>query len=105
MRKTIKTYTAEIYMAGDYNLAQQVCREYCMRGLCVTIHPCEYIYKGGQETGFVVGLRRYPKFPTDEQYICDCAEALGYLLKQRLCQESYMLVTPETTTWVTDRGE
>jgi len=90
-------------MAGDYAQAQQVCREYCMKGLCVTIHPCEYIYKGGQETGFVVGLRRYPKFPTDAHYIHEQAESLGNMLKDRLCQDSYMLVTPEITTWVTDR--
>ena len=103
MQKTIPTHTAEIYMAGDYTQAQQVCREYCMSGLCVTIHPCEYIYKGGQETGFVVGLRCYPRFPADKIYIHQHAEALGNMLRKRLCQDSYMLVEPNLTTWVTDR--
>jgi len=103
MQYSDNTYVVEIFMAGDYIQAQQVCREFCMRGLCVTIHSCEYIYTGGQETGFVVGLRNYPRFPSTPDALFQTAKELANLLRTRLFQESSMIVSPTHTLWETTR--
>lgn len=61
----VPTLQFSIYMAGDVAQAKQVCREHCFFvGLCVTVEPVDYIYTGGEEAGFRVGLINYPRFPT-----------------------------------------
>ena len=103
MEKLDHTYTVEIFMAGDYAMAQQACREFCQRGFCVTIHQCEYIYTGGQETGFVIGIRNYPRYPSTPEALLLSAKELASTLRARLCQESSMLVAPDCTLWETTR--
>jgi hypothetical protein len=39
---TAPTFTAGIYVAGDLNMAREVCRRHCMAGLCVTVEPVEF---------------------------------------------------------------
>ena len=47
------TIRFDIYMAGDLAQAKQVCREYCFEvGMCVHVEPVDFIYTGGEETGF-----------------------------------------------------
>lgn len=100
----VKTYTAIIFIAGDYLQAKQVCREFCRRGLCVTIEPTCYIYTGGEESGVRVGLINYPRFPSDEATIIKTALELAELLRQKLCQQSYSIVTPTKTIWESSRA-
>jgi hypothetical protein len=103
--KAIKTFTATIYMAGDIDVAKQVCREACrMKGLCVTVTPTDYIYTGGQEAGFAIGLVNYPKFPVPERDLVGRATALAEFIRDRCCQDSYMIVTPSETLWFTTRS-
>lgn len=98
------TVRVDIYMAGDIEQAKQVCREYCFDvGLCVHVEPVSYIYTGGEEAGFKVGLINYPRFPTVESEVLDKASALADLLMRRLCQHSYSIVGPENTVWVSRR--
>ncbi|MGN8022889.1 hypothetical protein ACTJJ7_19475 [Phyllobacterium sp. 22229] len=105
----IQTITApsirfEIFMAGDIAQAKQVCREHCFEvGLCVTIEPVDYIYTGGEESGFRVGLINYPRFPTDHDGLLTKATALADRLMHRLCQHSYSIVGPNETTWYSRR--
>lgn len=102
--KTVTTFWAEIYMAGDINQAKQACREEAIReGLCITIEPTDFIYTGGEEVGFVVGLINYPRFPKTNQQTFARAELLAKLLIERLCQHSALIMTPEKTTWLTKR--
>jgi hypothetical protein len=100
---TSPTYEATIYMAGDYPQAQQVCREYVRCGLCVTISQCEYIYKGGQESGFRIGLLQYPRFPVKESLILERARELSDMLIDRLCQMSALIVTGDKTVFITKK--
>jgi ferredoxin len=70
--KIAKTYYAKIYvgMREQYsddihkiNEAYELCQDYCNKiGLCVTVTPTKFIYKNGNEDGFIVGLINYPKF-------------------------------------------
>lgn len=104
--KSIKTYTVTIYMAGDLATAKQVCREACtMKGLCVHVYPMDYIYTGGEEAGFAVGLVNYPKFPVPDRDLFGRAAALAEMIRQRCCQDSYMLVAPDKTFWFSTRSE
>lgn len=100
------TFFAHIYLAGDIEIAKQVCREECFReGLCVTVAPCDYIYTGGQEAGYVVGLVNYPRFPKTPEEITARARALAVLLMERGYQHSCMVMLPGTTEWLSRREQ
>lgn len=102
--KMVPTFWARIYMAGDIATAMQVCREECWReGLCVTVRPCEYIYTGGQESGFEVGLINYPRFPATPKDLMHRATLLAHRLVERCCQDSYLIMTPDETIWESRR--
>ena len=97
---------AKIYIAGPLAVAEQVCREECMReGLCVTIEPTKFIYTGGEETGCVIGFVNYPRFPSDQAAITKRASDLALLLIERLCQTSAMVMDPQQTVWFSRRSE
>ncbi len=98
--KNSQTYTVKIYMAGDIEQAKQVLRKDCLReGLCVTIHPRNYIYSGGEETGFVVELINYPRFDNYPDQIWNRAKLLAEQLREALFQHSYLLMDSKNTEW------
>jgi hypothetical protein len=94
----VETYYARIYIAGDLDQAKQVCREECAKeGLCVTVSPSSYIYTGGEESGIIVGLINYPRFPAQRTAVYKRAQQLGHCLLRRLCQRSFTIETPTET--------
>jgi len=93
------TYQVSIFIAGDLQQIKQVCREYCMTGLCVTVTPTDYIYTGGEESGAIIGLINYPRFDKVPVDINADALALGQALLKRCCQKSFSIMTPTTTTY------
>lgn len=101
--KCVATFTATIFLAGDLAQATQVCREFCMTGLCVTVEPVAYVYTGGEEAGVRVGLVNYPRFPADPVEIISKARTLADILRVRLCQHSWLIVTPSETIWNSTR--
>ena len=93
-------------MAGAIADAERVCREYCLEvGLCVSVTPTQYVYTGGQEAGFIVGLINYPRFPLLPGAIDERAVALGMRLMVALCQLSFTVEMPSTTRWYSRRQE
>jgi hypothetical protein len=103
-RIDVQTIRFEIFMAGDLAEAKQVCREVCFDvGLCVTIDPTTYIYTGGEEAGFRVGLINYPRFPTTRDELYHKASDLAEKLMLRLRQHSYSIVGDGKTFWVSRR--
>lgn len=104
IQKTEQTWWIKIYMSGPLAIAEQVCREVCLRdGLCVTVDPTKFIYTGGEEIGFVIGLLNYPRFPATRDELYGRAAALAAVLLERTCQQSVLIVTPETTEWISSR--
>lgn len=99
IERTQPTFTAIIYIAGDLAVARQICREFCMRGLCVTVEPTEFIYTGGAETGVRIGLVNYPRFPSEPADLLIEARQLADDLRQGLSQHSWLIVTPNETIW------
>lgn len=93
IRKTERTYTVQIYMAGSLQHAAQHIRRYVFDlGWCVTITPTTFIYTGGEEDGFVIGCLNYPRFPTPDIETYRRAKQLATELMDFLGQKSALLV-------------
>jgi hypothetical protein len=106
IEKNCKSYWVKIYLSGPIEQAKQILRENVLReGLCVTIDPTLFIYTGGEEFGFVVGLINYPRFPTNQENIWNRAEKLAMLLLEGTCQHSVLIMSPDHTKWITKRNE
>ena len=83
IRSEAPTHVIKIYIAGDRNLARQVLQKYVMKGLCVSISEEEYIYTMGNETGIVVNLINYPRFPkTHEEMLGEATELAEHLIEE-----------------------
>jgi hypothetical protein len=105
INRNCHSYWAKIYISGPIQVAEQVIREECLKGLCVTIEPTKFIYTGGEEQGYVVGLINYPRFPTTELEIETKATELGLKLLERTHQHSVLIMTQNITKWFTMRTE
>lgn len=99
-------------MSGPIEIAKQTVRKYCMdlntrnnTGLCATVETTTFIYTGGEENGFVIGLVNYPRFPTTATNL----DALALELTERLLDDTHqwsaMLVNPKATHWITRRPQ
>ncbi len=100
------TFYARIYMSGPIEIAKQALRQECLReGLCVTVEPTTFVYTGGEEAGFVVGLLDYPRFPSGKEKVLARARQVATLLLEATCQHSAMIQTPEQTIWWTTREQ
>lgn len=86
------THGARLWMAGDYEQAKQAIRMFCSKeGACFAITPMDYIYSGGEESGFVVNLINYPRFETDPKNLVTKIERLAVTLMDHLNQSSYTI--------------
>jgi hypothetical protein len=106
IERNCQTYQVTLYLSGPIEVAKQVIRADCMReGLCVTIEPTTFIYTGGEEVGYVVGLVNYPRFPSSAEKLIARGRDLMEKLLEATHQHSAMLVTPAGTTWVSKRPQ
>ena len=101
---TAQTLRFDIYMAGPIHKARETCQDYCDRtGFCVHIEKCDYIYTNGEETGFKVGIINYPRFPDTLLSLKNRAMDLASLLRERCGQDSFTIVGPTETIFVSFR--
>lgn len=104
--KNVPSFNVDIHMAGDINVAALVIQRYAAEtGLCVTLTPQSFTYTGGREEGFRVGFINYPRFPKAPDEIIARARDLASVLRVQLGQQSYSIVTPTETIWVSHRPE
>lgn len=103
--QAVHTSSVDVFMAGDIEHAKQVVRAFCYQSpCCVTVTPTTYIYRGGEEAGFVVGFRNYPRFPTTAESLKRLASELAGRLLDALSQDSAMVVEAGgVTEWTTRR--
>lgn len=106
----IKTVTdpieTKIFICGDLDVATQECLDYCTEvGLCVTVTPTMYVYRGGRQSGMIIGLINYPRFPSNRQGIWAHAMNLAVRLKYILKQGSFTVQNDKVSTFVSDRDE
>ena len=91
---------------GPIEDAKRIVRKDCLReGLCVTIEPTLFIYKGGEELGYVIGLINYPRFPSTNESIWNRAVDLAMKLLDETYQESILIMAPDKTQWFTKREQ
>ena len=102
---TCPTYWAKIYIAGPVPIIEQICREYVMKGGCVTVTPTNYIYTMGEESGVEIGMINYPRFPkgNPEVELFNQAVELGNNILEQCCQGSYTIMTPQDTYFFSRR--
>lgn len=101
MTKTVLTHQITIWMAGDLATAHRVCRDHCYaEGACFTITPSKFVYTGGEEDGFAIGLVNYPRFPTTAKELSSRAEKLAGKLLASCNQRTCLLVGTTETRWV-----
>lgn len=98
------TYKVEIFIAGDYNQAKLILQEWCLKGACVSIEKVDYIYTMGQESGMVVRIINYPRFPADKGAIKSEAIELGEHLIKKLHQGSCSVVADDETLFISRRA-
>lgn len=106
-----KTYWARIYVAvpqswctseqrilPDMDAADKICQDYVDGvGLCVTVTPTRFLYTRGCESGVIVGLINYPRFPSDPDKIRKRAIELATILKKELHQNRVTIEFPDET--------
>lgn len=105
MNNSSRSLPVRIFIAGDYDDARRICREYCQRGACVRVSRTSYIYTGGEEHGVEVAFINYPRFPSTEAEIMGQAMALAHMLLDGLFQQSCTIEGPTETIWISRRDE
>ncbi len=106
--KTINdaTHIVTLYLSGPIEVAKQTLRAECLReGLCVTVEPTTFIYTGGEEAGYRVGLLNYPRFPAEPADLEARAKTVALALLEATHQHSALIVTPMVTYWLTNRKD
>ncbi len=90
-------YWVKIYIAGDINTAKHVISSFVdSNGLCVTVDPTTYVYSGGRQEGYVVGLINYARFPADKMDIWATAVSLATFLMDSTYQDSCSIMNPKS---------
>lgn len=89
----VSTHQLTLWMAGDVATATKVVREYCYaEGACFTITPSKFVYTGGEEDGFAIGLVNYPRFPSTVAELHERARGLADRLMPVMNQRTCLLV-------------
>lgn len=113
--KTVKTYTATIYVGLKHRATghtekestiYQNARAYCNSvGLCCSISRVDFVYTGGEESGFAIGLINYPRFPISKRQMRKHAICLAeqLMLYARQCRVS--IVFPDKTIMLSNDPE
>jgi hypothetical protein len=105
-RVEVPSYPVSIFIGGCAADIEDQCRTYCDEvGLCVTCTPTTFVYTGGEEDGYIVGLINYPRFPSEPAAIWAHAEVLAERLKTDADQQSYTIQAPDRTVWFSHREQ
>jgi hypothetical protein len=98
-----ETFRADIFIAGSKSAAVDLCREFCLIGLCVSVTEAEYVYTGGMESGVRIGLINYPRFPSCSESILETARRLAKYLIWGMHQSSCTIVSDKVTIFMSRR--
>jgi hypothetical protein len=105
MKKAVRTCSIQVFMAGDIAVAKHALRTMAWsEGMCVTITPTDFIYTGGEETGFVIGVQHYPRFPSTPKKLTVFAEHVAEMVMLACCQKTALVVAPKYTRWLTQKA-
>lgn len=106
IQKEARAYKVEIFIGGTHDEAVKICREFCDKvGLCVTVTPLSFVYRGGECYGLAIGLINYARFPKGRCHIWQTAVDLAYKLKEGLGQGSFTVQDDERSVFLSTRDE
>lgn len=105
IKQSAPSYQYEIYIAGPYERALDICAEYCERGFCVSVSRTCFVYRHGREDGVCVTLINYARFPTSRGQLRHAADKLASALMDGLHQGSYSIVGREESVFVSRRPQ
>jgi len=105
LEKRSPTIVFEIFISGDMTECKSILQARAASGACYSVEKTEFIYTGGRESGCVVRLINYPRFPKTHEELEDEAIQLAHYLLERLIQGSCSVVGPKETIWITRRKE
>lgn len=74
-------------------------------GLCVTATRTFFRYTGGTELGMRIGIRNYPRFPSEWPDLIGHAVELGKTMAKVGDQQTFMIEDGETVFWFTRNPE
>lgn len=98
--KKADSHKVQIFIAGDYAKAVDVCREFCAETpWCVSVAKTDFVYTGGMESGVCVTAINYARFPASIETTREKAEALASLLCKELYQRTYTIIDGEESRW------
>ena len=103
--KEEKSYWVFLYIAGNINSIEMICREYVYMGLCVTVEPIKFIYTGGAEDGARIGFIQYARFPNTTGKIFDHAIELGKIIAERNYQCSFTVLDPYSSVYFSNKDK
>jgi len=107
----VKTFVVDIYIGlkEGYDGPQHSIEELkdalqiiCDEGLCVSVIPASYVYKGGREYGAIVKLINYPRFPSNPEAIKTKAILIANKLKDHFKQNRVSVQAPDVTYMIGD---
>ncbi len=99
-------FRARIYIAGLKSVIEDFCMSYVMEvGLCVNVQETNFIYTGGCESGCVIELINYARFPSTKNAITERALTLAHKLMQRCSQSSCTVLTDDNSFFLTVREQ
>lgn len=103
---SLPRYDVQIYIGSQSGYTEllhskakieHLCQSFCdTNKVAVTITETKFIYPGGDEPGYIIGLINYPRFPSTEDEVLKSAEDLAYWLMERLDQFRCSIFTPDT---------
>jgi|AGFS01.1.fsa_nt_gi hypothetical protein len=100
LKNTVPTFYANLHIAGNFDVCQQECNRITYEfGFCFQVSKVEYIYTGGQESGMLIRVINYPRFPRDPEEITKLCTQFGFRLAEKLCQKSFTLETSTDTMY------
>lgn len=95
----------EGYDGNQHNFKEleEVLQPICNEGLCVCVIPCSYIYKNGRETGAIIRLINYPRFPSNLGSIKEKAIEIAKELKNCFKQYRISIQAPDLTYMIENK--
>lgn len=101
--KGCNSYPISLFVTGQG--VEEAVQKYCNEvGLCVTVTETNYIFTGGSEKGYIIGLINYPRFPREKKELVRVAKDLGYYLIEK-CNPSgsFTMQTRDYTSFFSNR--
>jgi hypothetical protein len=112
--KVVKSFEAKINIGlkegydgieHDLSEVENICQQYCNKiGYAVTVQPTKFVYKNGNESGCVIGLINYPRFPSTEEEIIRKAFEIGREVAIATKQLRFSIVCSDKT-YMLEKGE